>query len=206
MTKAEKLLSKLHRRLRELEVLLPEETRKNIYPRDEQDSMLGYRLLCHAEFEGFIEALVNLAVEEIWGTARKTGNVTSAAQAMLDFKDKCDFPPTSVSQKEKKGPIERLFGITGDLGGRARRNNGVTEKDILNLFLPLGIDHAAFDASWLDTMTAFGKSRGNVAHNSWENHSQYDTTPAKEKDAVGYALMGMESLVVFVDEIISKNI
>ncbi|MFF3259358.1 hypothetical protein ACFYWO_09300 [Streptomyces sp. NPDC002932] len=204
MTKAEKLLEKLHRRAKELEILLPVETNKNLYPRDEQDSMLGYRLLCHAEIEGFIEALLILAVEEIWGSAKKSGYITPAAKSMLDFRDKCDFPPSSLRRRPAP-PIDRLRGVANDLLNRANKNNGVTEKDVLNLFLPLGIDHASFDTSWLEVMTDFGRSRGDVAHNSWENHTKYDTTPAKERDAVGYALLGLANLVKSVDEVIDKS-
>lgn len=205
MTKAEKLLEKLRRRLAELEILLPVETAKNVYPRDEQDCMLGYRLLCHAEIEGFIEALVRLAMEEVWDTVKKTGKISVAAQAMLDFKDRCDFPPNSL-RKSPPAPIDRMKGIANDVLGRANRNNGVTEKDILNLFLPLGVNPADFDVSWLEVMSDLGKARGDVAHNSWENHAQYDTTPAKEKDAVGYALLGLTTLVKLVDDVLARNI
>ncbi|MFD4227114.1 HEPN domain-containing protein [Streptomyces sp. NPDC058545] len=205
MTKAEKLLEKLRRRTKELEILLPDETTKNLYPRDEQDSMLAYRLLCHAEIEGFIEALVRLAMEEVWDSAKKTNVITPAAQAMIDFKGKRDFPPTSL-RRRPSAPIEQLKGIANDVLNRASKNNGITEKDILNLFLPLGVHHGDFDISWLEAMNDLGRSRGEVAHNSWENHTQYDTTPAKEKDAVGYSMLGLTSLVKFVDDILAKNV
>ncbi|MET4640986.1 hypothetical protein ABID95_000686 [Streptomyces atratus] len=205
MTKAEKLLEKLERRVRELEILLPAETTRNLYPRDEQDSMMGYRLLCHAEMEGFIEALVELAVEEVWGTARKTQIITRAAQQMIEFKDKCEFPPATLRER-RISDLDRLKGIANDLLGKANRNNGVTEKDILNLFLPLGVDHTLLDTSWLEVMTDFGRSRGDVAHNSWENHTRYDTTPAKERDAVGYAMLGLSALVKHVDDVIGRNV
>lgn len=204
MTKAEKLLEKLRRRLTELEILLPDETPRNIYARDKQDSMLGYRLLCHAEMEGFIEALVRLTMEEVWDTARKTKVITPAGQAMIDFRDQCDFPPTSL-RRAPAAPIDRLKGIANDVLNRATRNNGVTEKDILNLFLPLGVNSTELDVSWLEVMSDFGKSRGNVAHNSWEDHTQYDTTPAKEKDAVEYCLLGLATLATLADAIIDKN-
>lgn len=205
MTKAEKLLEKLKRRLSELEILLPDETSRNIYPRDKQDSMLGYRLLCHAEMEGFIEALVRLVMEDVWDTAKKTGNITPAGKQMLDFKDRCEFPPNSLRRKPA-APIDRLKGIAGDVLNRSSRNNGVTEKDVLNLFLPLGVNPSDLDISWLEVMSDFGKSRGDVAHNSWENHAQYDTTPAKEKDAVDYCLLGLSTLVTLADDILAKNV
>ncbi|WP_217382691.1 hypothetical protein [Streptomyces sp. NK08203] len=205
MTKAENLLKKLRRRLTELEILLPEETPRNLYARDKQDSMLGYRLLCHAEMEGFLEALVRLVMEEVWDTAKKTSAITPAGQAMIDFKDRCEFPPKSL-RKTPTAPLDRLKGIANDVLNRASKNNGVTEKDILNLFLPLGINPDDLDVSWLEVMSDFGRSRGDVAHNSWENHTQYDTTPANEKDAVGYCLLGLTALVALADDIIAKNV
>ncbi|MFD4134079.1 hypothetical protein [Streptomyces goshikiensis] len=205
MTKAEKLLEKLKRRLAELEILLPDETPRNLYARDKQDMMLGYRLLCHAEMEGFIEALVRLVMEEVWDTTRKTQVITTAGQSMIDFKDRSDFPPTSLRRAPAK-PYDRIKGIANDILSRASRNNGVTEKDILNLFLPLGVNPGDLDVSWLEVMSDFGKSRGDVAHNSWENHTQYDTTPVKEKDAVGYCLLGLATLVTLADDILAKNV
>ncbi len=205
MTKAEKLLEKLKRRLAELEILLPDETPRNLYGRDKQDVMLGYRLLCHAEIEGFIEALVRLVVEEVWDATKRTQVITTAGQAMIDFKDRSDFPPSSLRRAPAK-PEERLKGIANDILNRANKNNGVTEKDILNLFLPLGVNPRDLDVSWLEVMSEFGKSRGDVAHNSWENHTQYETAPMKEKDAVGYCMLGLASLVTLADDILAKNV
>ncbi|MFE7616765.1 hypothetical protein [Streptomyces sp. NPDC057496] len=205
MTKAEKLLEKLKRRLSELELLLPDETPRNLYGRDKQDAMLGYRLLCHAEMEGFVEALVRLVMEEVWNAAKRTQIVTAAGQQMVDFKERSDFPPKSLKRAPAPSHV-RLKGIANDILGRASQNNGITEKDILNLFLPLGVNPDDLDVSWLEVMSEFGKSRGDVAHNSWENHTQYDTTPTKEKDAVGYCLLGLTTLVALADGILDKNV
>jgi hypothetical protein len=43
-------------------------------------------------------------------------------------------------------------------------NNGVQEKNLLQMFFPVGIDYDHLDAAWLATMNSFGSTRGGFAH------------------------------------------
>ena len=203
MSKAKMLLQKLEKRLSELEHLLPSTTPTDLYPQDTQDKMLGYRLLAHAEIEGFIEALANLTLTEIWNKPRNGGPLTEAAIAMVEFRKRLLFPPRHLT-KPPATDINVLREAVSELNNKISTNNGITEKDILKLFLPLGVDLTAFNTSWLISLNALGEQRGDVAHNSWENATYSETTPATEKASVTDVLQGLSSLVSAVEVILGK--
>ncbi|GAA0496338.1 HEPN domain-containing protein [Streptomyces olivaceiscleroticus] len=203
MSKATVLFGKLKKRLSALEHLLPNPTPTNLYTQQDQDRMLGYRLLCHAELEGFFEALVLLAVDEVWPKAKRLQQISPAAQDLMDYRDRVLYPPKKVSAPPV-ADLKRLEEAVQDLTNKVSKNMGITEKDILKLFLPLGIDHSALDIQWLKALDYLGECRGDVAHNPWENATYAETNPQSEKKSIQDVLDGIPDLIKLIDQFIAR--
>ena len=44
------------------------------------------------------------------------------------------------------------------------QNNGIKEKDILKILLPLGFPFSSIDSTWLTSINSFGSLRGELVH------------------------------------------
>jgi hypothetical protein len=203
MSRAKVLFEKLSKRLTALEHLLPQQTPTNLYTQQEQDRMLGYRLLCHAELEGFFEALTLLAVDEVWPKAKRLQQISPAAQDMIDYRERVLYPPKKVTL-QNQAAIRILEEAVQDLTNKVSKNMGITEKDILKLFLPFGFDPSSLNHTWLAALDFLGEFRGDVAHNPWENATYAETTPAAEKKAVQDVLDGVPDLIGMVDAFVAR--
>jgi hypothetical protein len=61
-------------------------------------------------------------------------------------------------------------------------NHGIKEKNLLNIFLPLGISHAELDARLVSACNQLARKRGQFAHASFKTHQQVD--PKTERDNI----------------------
>jgi hypothetical protein len=59
-------------------------------------------------------------------------------------------------------------------------NHGVKEKNIMEMFVPIGFNMIKCDALFLQTMSTFGEARGSVAHTSGKSHVQKAVDPRDE--------------------------
>ncbi|MFG5724532.1 hypothetical protein [Streptomyces murinus] len=203
MSRAKVLFEKLNKRLTSLEHLLPKPTPTNLYTQQEQDKMLGYRLLCHAELEGFFEALTLLAVDEMWPKVKRLQRISPAARDMIDYHEKVIYPPKKLTL-QPQSEIKTLEAAIQDLTNKVAKNMGITEKDILKLFLPFGLDPSSLDHAWLNALNFLGEFRGDVAHNPWENATYAETNPVVEKKAVRDVLDGIPDLINMVDAFMAR--
>jgi hypothetical protein len=74
-----------------------------------------------------------------------------------------------------------------------KNNNGLKEKDLLTLLLPIGVHHSALDQTLLNDLNSFGSARGEVAHTSTIGVTTlFD--PRTEFDRVVQILGGLSSL------------
>ncbi|MGW5775368.1 HEPN domain-containing protein [Streptomyces sp. NPDC003863] len=203
MSRAKVLFEKLNKRLTALEHLLPQQTPTNLYTQQVQDMMLGYRLLCHAELEGFFEALTLLAVDAVWPKAKSLQQISPAARDMIDYRERVLYPPKKLTL-QSQSEMRILEEAIQDLTNKVSKNMGITEKDILKLFLPFGLDPSSLDHEWLKALDFLGEFRGDVAHNPWENATYAETNPVTEREAVQAVLDGIPELIDMVDAFIAR--
>ncbi|MET8912423.1 HEPN domain-containing protein [Micromonospora sp. NPDC004551] len=170
--------------------------------------MLGFRLLAHAEIEQFVEECAErLALhyagmidQQRWSTtlSARTQRTLLLNLCMVD-----KYPPLSITRpRPSSGNKDPLKNISSGLNRHQSvisGNNGVSEKDILKLFVPLGFDLHFFDHSWLIAMNNLAKSRGEVAHNSFQLSTQAIPTPRGERDLLVVPLFGLRRVV---DEVV----
>lgn len=120
------------------------------YTDDQVDDMRALRLLVHAEIEFFLEGLCELLVDDLEKqciSQRAAKNLSSS---------------TSLHLKWAESAVKSCRKALND-------NNGVKDTNIRKMFKPLGFDDEMFDQVspvFLDRMKAFGKKRGDTAHQS----------------------------------------
>lgn len=132
------------------------------YSKRDEDQGRAYVLLVHAELESYFED--------------RAEEVLTSADAYWQAHTKCNKPLKRVlrAHLDSKGKPWSATQATRDAVAAAINfhrntvncNNGVQEKNLLQMLFPLGIDYDRFDTAWLATMNSFGSTRGGFAHTS----------------------------------------
>jgi len=159
-------LKKLIKRIDFLEDhILPSERLNGNYSKKEVDLIKSFVLLVHAEFEEYLEDKAKEKAQKSlqnWIASRKK---SSCLKSILAFSGN-DINYEN-ERKVNKNSIEfRMNRAVNHYLGMINKNNGVKENDILNIFIPLGLEMNDFDDTWLSIMDSFGATRGNIAHNA----------------------------------------
>ncbi len=146
------------------------------YSRRQRDDTKAFLLLVHAELESYFEDRVRKIAEKSADRYRRSGFCTPVLSRLIlyyhAFAQK-KFEPVSqnVMQKAMNLYLDRV-----------QANNGIKEKDLLGLFLPLGISHQAMDTQLVTACNQLGQKRGEFAHASFKTHQQID--PKTERDNI----------------------
>lgn len=115
--------------------------------------------LIHAEFETYFEQLGFFVI------ANYQNNSLSRKQ-----KAKINYSIICYGTKLYEGAYEtvasRISGNIVHLRGIIANNNGIKEKDILKILLPLSFPVAQINQTWMNTINSFGSLRGDLIHNS----------------------------------------
>ncbi|UWZ85969.1 hypothetical protein [Occallatibacter riparius] len=140
-----------------------------IYSPSVHDLTRGYQVLAHAEIEAFIEDRTSEVVARAQAAFRNRGRCGEVLTAILAF-HYVEQPPVGEKTAEK------IFNNNQDHPRAAvelscrrylnevKGNNGIKQKDVLNLFLPIGLKPTRINAAWLRLVDAFGAARGLIAH------------------------------------------
>lgn len=152
---------------------------------EQQDRIRGYILLSHAAFETYVEDIANGVLDKALNDL-KTSKVVSPVLLAIVCYFKLYWPPTdSVCEQccigrwlkfvrprksvviEKKDFITNMHALAFQYKSYiVSKNNGIKEKDIKNIFVPLGLDLKDLDNDFLADLNSFGALRGSLAHNS----------------------------------------
>lgn len=131
----------------------------------QNDKIRGMLLLCHAEFESYVESLALLLIndaKEKWDRTHRA-NYNLAALLVCSSIDKKSTIETKVNKMivdYKKQTIDN--------------NHGIREHNIRDIFEPLGYCMDDFDSSFIATLDSFGQDRGEVAHSAARTSTMYD--------------------------------
>lgn len=142
-----------------------------VYPKqsDVQASTRAFLVLCHAEFESYIEELardITRSSESVWN---KSGRLAVPLQFLFMSLGKNIVVPDKVTAGGKDARqqlADEVVRLLQRFYKRLNDNNGLKEKNILSLFGPLGIPTGAFGPTLLPSLDSFGKLRGDHVHKS----------------------------------------
>lgn len=181
--------------------LLPQSNPKGSYTKAETYRILAFRLFAHAEIEGFIEDCAEALVVAL-GAANNANHLPPKIKAHLVHHRKMveHYPPLSLNYSPSNKDQQHIRGLLNNISSSITSNNGVSEKDVLKLFTPLGFPLSWFDTSWLSSMTDIAVARGEVAHRSVDDSISVQPTPADEKRRFVAPLLGLRKLAAEVDK------
>jgi len=165
---------------------------------------LSYRLLCHAEIESYFEnraTEINGLISAAWKNHR---HVSYPTLCMLGFSGfQMELPPDSFQDPVKKTKVDgRLGKSIGNYNYYVtRKNNGITEKSLVKMLLPLGIEISVIDPLLVVEFNNFATLRGSAAHQSTAGHVQAGVSPYDERERVSRLLKGMKAIDKELDRV-----
>ena len=158
------------------------------------DRARGFRLLAHAEIEAYLEEVVLETANKAFDAWRQRGVITQPLMSLVAYVELNlgEVPQTkqSGSPRDLNSRIERSKNSFNTYV--KSRNHGITERNILRLLLPVGINEFDIDSVWLATTDSFGQSRGLTAHLSNQVYNPPD--PRNEYEIVRQILKGLSDV------------
>lgn len=145
---------------------VPEYNAQGTYTLEEQDGIRAFVLLTHAALERYLEDVCSEVAQSsctAWGVDGVPRHAVIAllghgGQDVKDAPGELSDGPSSLRQT-----VER---VRVAYRNRVFSNNGIKQKDVLGLLLPVGVLDHQIDAVWLASVDSFGSERGGHAHAS----------------------------------------
>ncbi|WP_189862481.1 hypothetical protein [Streptomyces poonensis] len=140
----------------------------------------AFRVLAHAEFESFIEDRALEVIVNAHGEWERTGRIRPSLLSLMSHWDSNPKIPENLADlgdKSIKYPTltARIESAKKHYSTYIKkRNNGIKEKNLLLILLPLGVTKDEIDADWLDDTEGWATDRGTVAHTSAKMQVQLD--------------------------------
>jgi hypothetical protein len=144
------------------------------YTQEVMVKALAFRVLAHAGIESYIEeCALDLAKKAViaWKREKKA---SCTLMGLLAFSGRSmEQPPETIEPDDEKRTREwndkihltnKIDIAMRSFGFMVKNNNGIKEKNVLSLLLPVGFDANALDRTWLLDMDNFGMMRGDAAH------------------------------------------
>lgn len=152
-------------------------------PDPDFDNLAAFRLLTHAELEGYFEKKALQAIERM-DNDFKLDKVLTRDIAILTFvfwsTKKLPIPaPEGRTREDLKQNAQEALGF-----GRkfVADNNGIKENSILVLSAIMGFFADELDNLLVSELNQYGKLRGDVAHDSWMHNTRtFDSADLEKK-------------------------
>lgn len=169
-----KRLQQLLRRLDTLEKhFMPQEfSLTGRYSKEQDDKTKAYLLLVHAELEAYFEDRARNRLIVAHSHWQRTGACTSVLSRLI------------VHHQDELEPLSQISvtRAVNHFTDKLDKNHGIKEKNLLSIFLPLGLGHHDLDTRLVSACNQLGRKRGQFAHASIKTHQQVD--PKTERDNV----------------------
>jgi hypothetical protein len=172
-----KRLQRLFTRLDKLEAhLLPAAfSLTGRYTQRQHDYTKAFLLLVHAELESYFEDRARNLVTNAEARYQRKGICTPVLSRLLVYHN---------AAKDELGPVSpnAVSKAINYYLDHLDKNHGIKEKNLLTIFLPLGISHEQLDAQLVAACNQLAQKRGQFAHASFKTHQQVD--PKTERDNI----------------------
>jgi hypothetical protein len=165
---------------------------------ENQDKLMSFRLLVHAEIEYFIEEYARVIVNTFLNNWTTRGNILPGLRYLFVYS------PTKFESPNFVNINDRIRSCCQAFIARIDNNHGIKQKNIIALFVPLGVTQAYLDNGWLATMDSFGTRRGSYAHKSVSVQTQIDKHT--ELNDLKIVLDGIKRVDVKLQELTKTNL
>ena len=148
------------------------------------EKVRAYKVLAHAEMEYYFEqtalSIARLAYEK-WNAEKKASTpiIALVAYHTGQFSQIPEQHDGNHSEEDISFRIHTSYSQYNSL--IRDKNNGIKEKNILNIFLPIGVQSNEIDVDMLTALNNFGSERGMIAHST---RSSNITTPEDALNSV----------------------
>ncbi|WP_369064855.1 hypothetical protein [Burkholderia gladioli] len=156
-------------------------------PEPDFDSLAAFRLLSHAELEGYFEAKATAAIADLDGDFSRNAVVTNKFAALIFlylWKQKRQ-PEWSSTGNDDAETVD-FKKLAQEALGYGRQfvadNNGIKENSINTLSALMGYFGDQLDEVLVNELNQYGKKRGDVAHNSWVHNTRTFESAEIEKN------------------------
>jgi hypothetical protein len=153
---------------------------------ENQDKLMSFRLLVHAELEYFIEEYARTIINRFLSDWTIRRRVLPGLRYLILY---------STNKFDNENYInidDRIRGCCQSFISRIDNNHGIKQKNIISLFVPLGVTQSYLDNAWLATMDSFGTRRGSYAHKSYSVQVQIDK--ATELNEIKHVMGGVKKV------------
>ncbi|MBQ8611409.1 MAG: hypothetical protein IJ412_06835 [Oscillospiraceae bacterium] len=140
-----------------------------LYSDSTYEKVRAYKVLAHAEMEYYFEEVaLSIARKSYvkWNSGNKTS--TPLLSMVAYYEGSFSAPPnTHDANNADKDLNWRINTAYTNYNKMIRSNNhGIKEKNILGIFLPIGVKISDIDESMLLALENFGSERGMIAHST----------------------------------------
>lgn len=155
-------------------------------PDPDFDSQAAFRLLTHAELEGYFEAKATLAVNKLDADFKSGKVATSEFMAFI-----CNYfwmsghaPSWGTDQFDKGKLKDYAQRSLGYFRAIISDNNGIKEASVFALSAAMGYGIDELDEVLINELNQYGKKRGDVAHDSWTRNIRTFESAEIEKSRI----------------------
>lgn len=144
----------------------------------------AYKVLSHAEMEYYFEEIALSIAEKSYRKWCNTKKTSTPLLAMIAYYsgNYSAVPETRDGNHSDEDIDWRVNKAFTDYNAQIRSNNhGIKEKNILTIFLPIGIPVSDIDENMLIALNNFGSERGNIVHST---RAENITTPEDALNSV----------------------
>ena len=182
-------LESLRKRVAALKTaMLPVPTPTGIYSDEQYDRTLAFRVLVHAEIEGYLEAIALAALRAARDAWQQSNTPCTCLMALLAF-----TTPESKKQAKAKGLTARIeLAASWQMDRIEKSNHGIREAHLLQIFRPIGIEVDQLNSTWVNSIDSFGQLRGQAAHRP--GRTQQPPDPVSESRRVDDIVDGLDDL------------
>ncbi len=151
------------------------------YSDKDRDLTRAYCLLCHAEIESYIEGIILQVTTDAYTKWFASKQIISPIIFHLAYSYRHE-------NGKKEPPYSMVVKSFKNLEATISGNNGIKESNTTNLLKPIGFE---MDITLQSTLHGFGKTRGQIAHTSFQTQQPLD--PATEKANINQILTALQS-------------
>jgi hypothetical protein len=165
---------------------------------ENQEKLMSFRLLVHAEVEHFMEEYAKSIIDKLYNEWVNNRTILPALRYLFIYS------PNKFEGDNIPSISDRISSCCQAFKARIENNNGIKQKNIISLFLPLGVTSSYLDNAWLATMSTFGSRRGSYAHKSIAVQNQIDK--AMEINELKNVIDGLKKLDKKLQKLTEKTL
>jgi hypothetical protein len=165
---------------------------------------LAYRMFSHAELESYFEDLAIDLISVCDTAYTDTRKVSVTSVGILSYSGRGGrSPPDKTASWKDSYFLEQEWKtcVSSHFQAIKAANNGIKERNILRMFVPLGIEPKEIDPLLLSELNSFGQLRGSVAHTSLRHSLSPGINPKLEFDRFD----GIMTLLLDFDSLVSAK-